>query len=116
MAKKVKQEKREIFDIGAVAQYFALSIIFVLLIFGVNFVVRMALEASPTGQCGNGILTIFEVHNIKSAQKYIEKNQPSIICINFKPVLSSSQKLFNNPKTFYVENNQNIEDLEQFLN
>ena len=60
--------------------------------------------------------TIFEVHNIKSAQKYIEKNQPSIICINFKPVLSSSQKLFNNPKTFYVENNQNIEDLEQFLN
>lgn len=58
---------------------------------------------------------IFEVHNLKSAQKYIEKNSPQIICINFKPVLSTSKKLFNNPKTFYVENNQNIEELEQFI-
>lgn len=59
--------------------------------------------------------SVFEVHNLKSAQKYIEKNTPSIICINFKPALTTSKKLFNSLKTFYVENNQNIKDLEQFL-
>lgn len=78
MAKKVKQEKRQIFDIGAVAQYFALSIIFALLVYGVNFVVRMALEASPTGQCGNGFLTIYEVHNTGAAFNLFA-NQPEML-------------------------------------
>lgn len=59
---------------------------------------------------------IFEVHNINAAQKYMEKNTPSIICINFKPALSKSQKIFAFPKTFYVENTQNIKEVEQFLN
>lgn len=67
MAKDVKKQKTQIFDFGAVVQYFALTIIFALLVFGVNFVVRMAIEASPTGRCGNGILTIYEVHNTGAA-------------------------------------------------
>ena len=60
--------------------------------------------------------TMFEVNNIASAQKYLQKNRPSVICINFLPVLSKSQKLFAFPKTFYVENTQNIKEIEQFLN
>ena len=59
--------------------------------------------------------SLFEVHNITSASAYIKKNTPSVICINFLPALSKSQKLFAHPKTFYVENTQNIEEIEQFL-
>lgn len=58
---------------------------------------------------------IFEVHNTTAARAYLEKNQASIICINFLPALSQSQKLFSFSKTFYVENTQNIEEIEQFL-
>ena len=60
--------------------------------------------------------TIFEVHNIKSASIYLKKNTPSVICINFRPVINSSQKLFSFPKTFYVENTQNVAEIEQFIN
>ncbi len=60
--------------------------------------------------------SLFEVHNINSAKKYMEKNAPSVICINFKPALSKSQKLFSFPKTFYVDNTQNVKEVEQFLN
>jgi response regulator RpfG family c-di-GMP phosphodiesterase len=59
--------------------------------------------------------SIFEVHNINSALNYLKKNKATIICINFLPALSKSQKLFSHPKSFYVENTQNIEEIEQFL-
>ena len=59
--------------------------------------------------------TLFEVHNITAALAYLKKNNPQIICINFLPALSQSQKLFSFPKTFYVENTQNVEEIEQFL-
>ena len=78
--KKEKQEKKQIFDIGAVVQYFSLSIIFALLVFGVNYVVRMALEASPTGKCGNGFLTIYEVHNTGAAFNLFA-DQPEMLIV-----------------------------------
>lgn len=59
--------------------------------------------------------SIFEVHTIKAAQTYMQKNTPSIICINFLPALSKSKKIFSFPKTFYVENTQNIKEFKQFL-
>lgn len=59
--------------------------------------------------------SLFEVHNITAATAYLKKNTPSIICINFLPALSKTQKLFSFPKTFYVENTQNVEEIEQFL-
>ena len=58
---------------------------------------------------------LFEVHNLAAASAYLRKNNPSIICINFLPALSKFQKLFQFPKTFYVENTQNIKEIEQFL-
>ena len=59
--------------------------------------------------------SIFEVHNMTGAAAYLKKNTPAVICINFLPALSQSQKLFSFPKTFYVENTQNVEEIEQFL-
>ena len=60
--------------------------------------------------------SVFEVNNLNSAALYLKNNHPSIICINFLPALSKSQQLFSFPKTFYVENTQNIEEVEQFIN
>lgn len=59
--------------------------------------------------------SVFEVHNLTAAKCYLAKNSPKVICINFLPALSQSQKLFGFPKTFYVENKQNIEEIEPFL-
>jgi hypothetical protein len=59
--------------------------------------------------------SLFEVHNITAAKAYLEKNRSSVICINFLPALSKSQQLFAFPKTFYVENTQNVKEIEQFL-
>lgn len=59
--------------------------------------------------------SLFEVHNTKAAAAYLAKNTPSVICVNFHPALSKSQKAFAHPKTFYVQNSQNIKEIEQFL-
>jgi len=59
--------------------------------------------------------SLFEVHNISAAVAYLKMNRPAIICINFLPALSQSQKLLSFPKTFYVENTQNVKEIEQFL-
>lgn len=59
--------------------------------------------------------SIFEVHTINAAQQYMKRNSPQIICINFLPALSKSKKVFSFPKTFYVDNTQNIKEVEQFL-
>ena len=59
--------------------------------------------------------SLFEVHNIKSAHLYLQKNKPSIICINFLPTINKFKKLFSHPKIFYVENSQNIGEIEQFI-
>ena len=59
--------------------------------------------------------SIFEVHNINSAITYLKKNKASIICINFLPALSKSKNLFSHSKIFYVDNTQNVEEIEQFL-
>ena len=59
--------------------------------------------------------SMFEVHTINAAQQYMQKNTPTIICVNFLPALNKSQKVFSFPKTFYVDNTQNIKEVEQFL-
>ena len=43
--------------------------------------------------------SLFEVHNLSAATAYLKKNTPNLICINFLPALSQSQKLFSFSKT-----------------
>lgn len=58
---------------------------------------------------------VFEVHNLTAAKTYLEKNRPMVICINFLPAVSQYQKVLSFPKIFYVENTQNVAEIEQFL-
>lgn len=58
-----RKERRPLFDIGAVIQYCLISVVFAFIVYGVNTVVLSAINASPTKQVGNGVLTLFEVHN-----------------------------------------------------
>lgn len=60
--------------------------------------------------------SLFEVHTLNAAKAYMQKNTPSIICINFQPAMSKYQKILSFPKTFYVENTQNVKEVAQFLN
>ncbi len=68
----------KVFDSGNVFKYFILSIVFALVIFGINKLVLYALSISPTNQVGNGTLTLYEVHNTGAAFNLFA-NQPQVI-------------------------------------
>ena len=65
-------------DIGLIFKFFVLFTVFSLVIFGINQVVLRALSISPTGQVGNGTLTLYEVHNTGAAYNLFS-NQPQVI-------------------------------------
>ena len=78
MAKHVRKKETPLIDMGSIVQYVVMTIIFALLIFGVKYVVLWAVHQSPTGQCGNGVLTLFETHNTGAAFNLFA-NQPEMI-------------------------------------
>ena len=51
------------FYFPSVTKYILLCILFSAIVFGVNSVVLGAIKASPTLSVGNGILSLYEVHN-----------------------------------------------------
>lgn len=55
------------FYFPSVTKYLALCILFCAIIYGVNSVVMGAIKASPTASVGNGILSLYEVHNLGAA-------------------------------------------------
>ena len=74
------KRREEIFDIFAVIRYVALSILFSVIIYGMKLIVITAVNSSPTGQVGNGMLTLYEVHNTGAAFSLFQ-NQPEMIII-----------------------------------
>ena len=79
---KERRSKRreELFDIFAVIRYVALTILFSVIIYGMKLIVLTATNASPSGQVGNGMLTLYEVHNTGAAFSLFQ-NQPEMIII-----------------------------------
>ena len=62
-----QRTKEPLIDIFTIVKYFILWILFAIVAYGVKTVVMMALAASPTKQVGNGVLTLYEVHNTGAA-------------------------------------------------
>ena len=75
-----EEEDEGIFDLYTVIRYVALSILFEVIIFGMRTIVQMATAASPTGQVGNGMLTLYEVHNTGAAFNLFQ-GQPEMLII-----------------------------------
>ncbi len=64
---KSRPQKKETFDIFLILKYIVLTIVFGCLSYGIELIVTYACKQSPTGKCGNGILTLYEVHNTGAA-------------------------------------------------
>lgn len=73
-----QKNRQPVIDIFTIVKYFALWILFSLIAYGVKVVVMSALQASPTKQVGNGMLTLYEVHNTGAAFNLFS-NQPEMI-------------------------------------
>lgn len=82
--KRKKEEK--VFDIFAVIRYLAMSILFSVIIWGMKLIVLAATAASPTGQVGNGMLTLYEVQNTGAAFSLFKDQQEMIIMASFLAV------------------------------
>ncbi len=75
---KNEKKKYPLLDLGVIIKYFILWIVFGLASYGIKVVVLSAFEVSPTNQVGNGILTLYEVHNTGAAFNLFS-GQPEVI-------------------------------------
>ncbi len=83
MTRHIKQRRKNnsgLLDMASIVKYFALWIVFAAISFGIKTVVLGAVNMSPTKQCGNGMLTLYEVHNTGAAFNLFS-NQPEMIII-----------------------------------
>lgn len=75
-----QKKHRQNFDISTIVRYLALSIVFSVIIYAMKLIVLHATSISPTGQVGNGMLTLYEVHNTGAAFNLFH-NQPEMIIV-----------------------------------
>ncbi len=86
MSRRPSREQKPMFDIYSIAKYFALFIVFATVIFGVDKLVLSAIDMSPTQQVGNGMLTLYEVHNTGAAFNLFAGHSEMIITASFLAV------------------------------
>ena len=81
-----RREREKNFDAGFILRYFALTAIFCAVIFGMREVILYATKLSPTGQVGNGILTLSMVKNTGAAFNLFASQPEMIIIASFLAV------------------------------
>lgn len=86
MSRRPNREYRPIVDMFTIMKYCALFVVFALVIFGVNKIVLTAIGMSPTQQVGNGMLTLYEVHNTGAAFNLFAGHSEMIITASFLAV------------------------------
>lgn len=86
MSRRPNREYRPIVDMFTIMKYCALFVVFALVIFGVNKIVLTAIGMSPTQQVGNGMLTLYEVHNTGAAFNLFAGHSEMIISASFLAV------------------------------
>lgn len=81
-----RREYKPPIDMFTIMKYCALFTVFALVIFGVNKIVLTAIDMSPTQQVGNGMLTLYEVHNTGAAFNLFAGQSEMIITASFLAV------------------------------
>ena len=80
---KQQKENKPFIDLYNIIKYFILWILFTLIAYGIRLIVLAAINISPTHQVGNGILTLYEVHNTGAAFNLFAGNTETIISLSF---------------------------------
>ena len=60
--------------------------------------------------------TYFEVHNADAAEIYLQKNHPHSVFIEYTPKLITARHNLQHNRIFYVDRQQDITEIEKFLN
>ena len=81
--RKYQKEDNSLVDSYNIIKYFGLWFLFSLIVIGVNTVVLSAISISPTSEVGNGILTLYEVHNTGAAFNLFAGQSSAIIMASF---------------------------------
>lgn len=78
-----EENKGPLIDIYNIFKYVVITVVLALIAFGVKKLVLMALSMSPTGQAGNGMLTLYEVHNTGAAFNLFAGQPEMLITTSF---------------------------------
>ena len=84
---QTRQPRKETIDFYNIIKFICLWIVFALIAYGVKTVVMSAIHISPTGQVGNGMLTLYEVHNTGAAFNLFAGQPEAIISASMLTVL-----------------------------
>ncbi|MBR1601447.1 MAG: hypothetical protein IJ677_07705 [Alphaproteobacteria bacterium] len=63
-----------------------------------------------------GGYTYFEVHNPDAAEIYLQKNHPQTVFVEYTPKLLTARHNLQHNRIFYVDRDQDITEIEKFLN
>ena len=88
MQRREKEEPKSLINTGNIIHFIALSIVFAAVIYGVKMVVLGALDISPTKEAGNGLVSLFEVHNTGAAFNLFAGQPEMIMCFSFLALLA----------------------------
>lgn len=82
-SRRQREEKAPLIDIYNIFKFAVIWILLSLAAFGVKKIVMTAFATSPTGKVGNGMLTLYEVHNTGAAFNLFAGQQEMIITASF---------------------------------
>ena len=82
-SRREREEKKSLIDIYNIFKFIVIWVVLALAAFGVKKIVMMALAMSPTAKVGNGMLTLYEVHNTGAAFNLFAGQQEMIITASF---------------------------------
>lgn len=63
-----------------------------------------------------GGYSYFEVHNEEAAEIYLSKNNPQTVFVEYNPKLLTARHNLRHERIFYVDRQQDITEIERFLN
>lgn len=63
-----------------------------------------------------GGYTYFEVHNLEAAEIYLRKNNPQSVFVEYNPHLTIARHHLQHNRIFYVDRQQDVTEIEKFLN
>lgn len=73
-----RQKRKPMFSFFVFLKYVILTVLFAAVSYGIETIVLMACSQSPTGKCGNGMISLYEIHNTGAAFGILQ-NQPELI-------------------------------------
>lgn len=57
----------------------------------------------------------FEVHNVEAAALYLQKNNPQVVLLEYRPEFIALRHMLKHPRVFYVDRHDKSAEIEKFL-